>query len=411
MSIPKAAAALGAGALAEDTLRRHVYPLFSRTLAAPGIYLANHSLGRPLDQAEDDLREGFAYWQSQLHNAWDPWQEEEHAHRSRIAQLIGAPRPDCIIPKVSAGQGLRTVLNALTGKPRVLSTTAEFDSVDVILKQYAAVGRIHLKTVPCQAPDGSIDQSQLFAAIRKDVSLVIVSQVLFTTGQVIPNLDRLADACHQHGARLLVDAYHAIGVLPVDVAAMRADFLIGGSYKYLRGGPGAAFLYISPEALDSGLQPIDIGWFAKEKPFLYDRPNPPRFACGGDAFLESTPAVLTYYQARAGQQLTLALGIERIRAYSLDRLTRLKRYLADAGIAALGADEQHGAFLTIEHADAASLADQLEKRGITTDSRGRYLRLCPDYLTTDSALRQTATTLASIHGAVSTAKLHAPLND
>jgi kynureninase len=411
MSIPKAAAALGAGALAEDTLRRHVYPLFSRTLAAPGIYLANHSLGRPLDQAEDDLREGFAYWQSQLHNAWDPWQEEEHAHRSRIAQLIGAPRPDCIIPKVSAGQGLRTVLNALTGKPRVLSTTAEFDSVDVILKQYAAVGRIHLKTVPCQAPDGSIDQSQLFATIRKDASLVIVSQVLFTTGQVIPNLDRLADACHQHGARLLVDAYHAIGVLPVDVAAMRADFLIGGSYKYLRGGPGAAFLYISPEALDSGLQPIDIGWFAKEKPFLYDRPNPPRFACGGDAFLESTPAVLTYYQARAGQQLTLALGIERIRAYSLDRLTRLKRYLADAGIAALGADEQHGAFLTIEHADAASLADQLKQRGITTDSRGRYLRLCPDYLTTDSALRQTATTLASIHGAVSTAKLHAPLND
>jgi kynureninase len=376
-------------------LRRHVHPLFLRTLAAPGIYLANHSLGRPLDQAEDDLREGFAYWQSQLHDAWDPWQAEEHAHRSRIAQLIGAPRPDCIIPKVSAGQGLRTVLNALTGTPRVLSTTAEFDSVDIILKQYAAVGRIHLKTVPCQAPDGSIDQSQLFAAIRKDVSLVIVSQVLFTTGQVLPNLDRLADACHQHGARLLVDAYHAIGVLPVDVAAMRADFLIGGSYKYLRGGPGAAFLYISPEALDSGLQPIDIGWFAKEKPFLYDRPNPPRFACGGDAFLESTPAVLTYYQARAGQQLTLALGIERIRAYSLDRLTRLKRYLADAGIAALGADEQHGAFLTIEHADAASLADQLKQCGITTDSRGRYLRLCPDYLTTDSALRQTAATLAS----------------
>jgi kynureninase len=185
---------------------------------------------------------------------------------------------------------------------------------------------------------------------------------------------------------------------------MRADFVIGGSYKYLRGGPGAAFLYISPAALDSGLQPIDVGWFAKEKPFLYDRPDPPRFAPGGDAFLESTPPVLTYYQARAGQQLTLALGVERIRAYSLDRLTRLKRYLADAGIASSGADDQHGAFLTIEHADAASLAHQLEQRGITTDARGRYLRLCPDYLTSDSALRQTATTLASIHGSVSTAK-------
>jgi kynureninase len=401
MTIADAVAALGPNALGpvslnEDALRRHIYPLFSRTLAAPGIYLANHSLGRPLDQTEDDLREGFRFWQSKLGDAWDPWQEEEQQHRARIAQLIGAPRPDCIIPKTSAGQGLRTVLNALPGTPRILSTSAEFDSVDIILKQYAAVGRIHLQTVPCHASDGAIDLSQLFASINGRTCLVIVSQVLFTTGQILPDLDRLAEACHQSGARLLVDAYHAIGVLPVDVAAMRADFVTGGSYKYLRGGPGAAFLYISPAALESNLQPIDIGWFAKERPFVYDRPNPPRFAPGGDAFLESTPPVLTYYQARAGQQLTLALGIDRIRAYSLDRLSRLKRYLAEAGIAANGADDEHGAFLTVEHPAAASLVQALEEQGITTDARGRWLRLSPDYLTTDSALRETATTLASV---------------
>jgi kynureninase len=393
MNINDAVAALGTGALTEDALRRHIYPLFSRTLAGSGIYLANHSLGRPLDQTEDDLREGFAHWQTRLHNAWDPWQEEEQQHRARIAQLIGAPRPDCIIPKGSAGQGLRTILNALPGRsadvPRVLSTTSEFDSVDIILKQYAALGRIHLESVSCHAPDGTIDLAPLFAA-APHAELVIVSQVLFSTGQVLPDLDRLAGACHQHGARLLVDAYHAIGVIPVNVTAMRADFVIGGSYKYLRGGPGAAFLYISPDALDSGLQPIDIGWFAKEMPFLYDRPNPPRFAPGGDAFLESTPPVLTYYQARAGQQLTLALGVDRIRAFSLERLTRLKRYLAEAGIAALGADEQHGAFLTVEHPAAASLAQDLEQRGITTDARGPWLRLCPDYLTPDARMREAA---------------------
>jgi len=393
MNINDAVAALGTGALTEDALRRHIYPLFSRTLAGSGIYLANHSLGRPLDQTEDDLREGFAHWQTRLHNAWDPWQEEEQQHRARIAQLIGAPRPDCIIPKGSAGQGLRTILNALPGRsadvPRVLSTTSEFDSVDIILKQYAALGRIHLESVSCHAPDGTIDLAPLFAAAPQ-AQLVIVSKVLFTTGQILPDLDHLAGACHQHGGRLLVDAYHAIGVIPVNVTAMRADFVIGGSYKYLRGGPGAAFLYISPDALDSGLQPIDIGWFAKEKPFLYDRPNPPRFAPGGDAFLESTPPVLTYYQARAGQQLTLALGVDRIRAFSLERLTRLKRYLAEAGIAAQGADEQHGAFLTVEHPAAASLAQDLEQRGITTDARGPWLRLCPDYLTPDAQMREAA---------------------
>ncbi|HEY3988405.1 MAG TPA: aminotransferase class V-fold PLP-dependent enzyme [Acidobacteriaceae bacterium] len=417
MNISEAVAALGPGPLTEDALRRNIFPLFSRTLAAPGIYLANHSLGRPLDQTEADLREGFAQWQSKLHNAWDPWQEEEQQHRARIAQLIYAPRPDCIIPKVSAGQGLRTVLNALphgsSEVPRVLSTASEFDSVDIILKQYAAVGRIHLETIPCHAPDGSIDLSPLLDAIKSgkaerrngvasipssgvgSFDLVIVSQVFFATGQVLPHLDRLAAHCHQQDARLLVDAYHAIGAIPVNVAAMHADFVIGGSYKYLRGGPGAAFLYISPAALESDLHPVDIGWFAKEKPFLYDRPNPPRFAPGGDAFLESTPPVLTYYQARAGQLLTLALGVDRIRTYALDRLSRLKRYLAEAGIAAQGADEQHGAFLTIEDAEAASLAHQLEESGITTDARGRCLRLSPDYLTTDSQMHDAAIALAS----------------
>jgi kynureninase len=394
MSLAHAVAAMGPGALTEDALRLHVFPLFSNTLAAPGIYLANHSLGRPLNQTEDDLREGFHLWQTRLGDAWEPWLEEEQAHRSRLAQLIGASRSDCVIPKTSAGQGLRTALNALPGVPHIVSTTGEFDSVDVILKQYAAAGRISLQLINCHAADGSIDLSELMQKVRDGVDLVVISQVMFMTAQIVPNLDLLAEHCHQVGARLLVDAYHSVGVFPIDAAAMHADFMIGGSYKYLRGGPGAAFLYISPDTLSSGLHPIDIGWFAKHQPFLYERPDPPRFAHGGDAFLESTPPVLTYYQARAGQQFALHMGMDRIRAYTMDRLRRLKTYLADSGIAAEGADDEHGGFLTIETLAAASLAEAVERSGITTDARGKFLRLSPDYLTPDSSLREAASTLA-----------------
>jgi kynureninase len=396
MSLPEAIAALGSGPLTEDALRTHIFPLFSHTIARPGIYLANHSLGRPLNQTQDDVRECIELWQSHLGDAWDGWMAEHHAHRSRLAQLIGAMRSDCIIPKTSAGQGLRTVLNALPGTPRVLSTDCEFDSVDVILKQYAAVGRIQLELLSIHAANGRLDLSRLFDKIRKGVDLVVVSQVLFATGELLPNLEALAAHCHQHGARLLVDAYHAIGALPVDVTAMGADFMIGGSYKYLRGGPGACFLYLSPEALASGLRPLDIGWFAKDHPFLFERPDPPRFAAGGDAFLESTPSVLSWYQARAGQQFTLGLGVERLRDYSLDRLRRLKRYLAAHGVEAQGADDAHGAFLTVEHLAAPALADALRAHGILTDARDRWLRLCPDCLTLDGALADTATALAAI---------------
>jgi kynureninase len=396
MSIATAVAALGPGPLTEDSLRRHIFPLFSRTLARPGIYLENHSLGRPLDQTEADLREAAQLWQTQLGSAWTSWTEAERSHRSRIAQLINAPRPDCIVPKVSAGQGLRTVLNALPGTPRVLATTAEFDSVDVILKQYAAAARIHLQLIPVHTPDGALDLTELEQSIAAGPDLVIVPQVFFMTSQILPNLDRLADLCHAHQSRLLVDAYHSIGVFPVDVAALHADFLIGGSYKYLRGGPGAGFLYLSPAALSSNLHPLDIGWFAKEQVFGFDRPNPPRFAPGGDAFLESTPAVFTYYQARAGQQFTLALGVDRIRAYTLDRLQRLKSYLAAAGIAARGADDDHGAFLTVPSSGGRQLTEALRQRGVEADTRPNTLRLGPDLLSTDAELLHAASILSTI---------------
>ena len=68
MRIEAAVAALGAGPLTEDAVRAHVTPLFSRVLSAQHdrIYLANHSLGRPLDATEDDVREGLALWPARL---------------------------------------------------------------------------------------------------------------------------------------------------------------------------------------------------------------------------------------------------------------------------------------------------------------------------------------------------------
>ncbi len=391
--LSQAIASLAEGALTEKSLTRYVFPLFSKVLASGEIYLANHSLGRPLDQTAIDVAEAIELWQAKLGDAWEEWLTEQEAFRSRIALLIGATRADCVVPKTSAGQGLRTVLNALPGIPRVISTRGEFDSIDVILKQYAAKGRIHIQWVE---PDerGSFQIERLIEELETGTDLVVVSQVMFMTGHVMHAIDQLADACHAAGARLLLDAYHSIGVFPVNAAALRADFIVGGSYKYLRGGPGACFLYISPEMIESGFAPLDIGWFAKREPFSYQRPDPPQFALGGDAFLESTPPVLSYYQARAGQRFALEIGVARLREYNLDRLCRLKRYLADAGVQSEGADADHGAFLTVRHRHAASLATSLAAVGIQTDSRGNRLRLCPDCLTRDEELIRAASAVA-----------------
>src|SRR6201982_723615 len=140
-AIDEAVAQLGSGPLTEESVQRHIAPLFSRVLASDRIYLANHSLGRPLDAMAEDVREATSLWETKLGDAWDAWLVEQGAFRARAPQLLHAPRADCVVPKTSAGQGLRTVLNALPGTPRVLSTRGEFDSIDLLLKQYASPRR------------------------------------------------------------------------------------------------------------------------------------------------------------------------------------------------------------------------------------------------------------------------------
>ncbi len=398
--IGSAIAALGDGPLDEACVAAHVAPLFSRVLARRGrmIDLANHSLGRPLDATAADVAEAIALWETRMGDAWDAWLAERDAYRVRLARLCGAPRPDCIVPKTSAGQGLRAILNSYDRIPRVIATRAEFDSIDVILRQYARRGRIAIRWVEPRG-DGSFAAEDLFAAVRAGADLVVVSHVLFNTGQVLPELSALVAAAHGEGARVLLDVYHSLGVLPVDLAALGVDFAIGGSYKYLRGGPGACYLYLHPRHLDGSLSTLDVGWFAKEEPFAYERPDPPRFAPGGDAFFESTPPILPLYQARAGQVFTLAIGVARLRAYSLAQQRRLVDLLRDRGMPAVGGLEDRGAFVVVRfpEGDAVRWSDMLAERGVVTDARGAWLRLCPDVLTTTDELDRSAAALASVY--------------
>lgn len=393
-------AALGPGPLTEAALGAHLAPLFSRarTAAPERVYLANHSLGRPLDATEDDVREGLAAWYSEMGGAWDSWMAESDAFRDRIARLLNAPNGDCVIPKTSAGQGLRAILNTYDAdaRPRVVATRGEFDSLDVILREYARRGRIALTFVAARA-NGYFDTADIVNAIGARADLVVVSEVIFNTGQRLDDPGAIVAAAHRAGGRVLLDVYHSLGAMPVDVAALDVDFAVGGSYKYLRGGPGACFLYLHPRHLDGSLRTLDIGWFAKRDPFSYRRPDPPQWAEGGDAFLESTPPIVTCYQARAGQRLALALGTARIRAYSLLQQQRLIALLAaGGGVAACGGNEDHGAFVVVTDPRAGEWCAALAERAIIADARGPCLRLCPDILTTNEELERAAGALVAI---------------
>jgi len=382
------------GALTEEGVRQNIRPLFSEVLARDEIYLANHSLGRPLDQTRLDVAAGLSLWYRDMDEAWDAWMGEMSAWRAGIAELVRLDQPDAVVPRASCGQALRAVLNSFPAdRPvRVVTTDVEFDSIDFVLRSYHETGRAEVRFVASDIQGGAlwVDAGALAEAVTPETDLVVVSAVVFMTGQIVKGLDEFIRVCHSKGAKVMVDAYHAVGVLPFSLGA--ADFAMGGSYKYLRGGPGCCWLAIHPCHLGSdGPRTVDTGWFAKEDTFGYGRPDSTHRKAGGDAWLESTPAVLPFFQARAGLNFTRAVGVERLRGYGLELSRRLRERFLSAGLPVLGATDadQFGAFVCVRHPRAAEASARLKVLGLNTDARGAFVRFGPDLLTTEQEISRT----------------------
>ncbi|MAY75735.1 MAG: aminotransferase [Phycisphaerae bacterium] len=412
LDIESAIRGLGDGPLTEDGLRTHVFPLFSRVLSREEIYLANHSLGRPLDRMAEDVRAAIDAWYADMDGAWGLWVDERERYRSLMARLIGLNDPKAIVPKTSAGQALRAVLNALprkNGPIRVVATRGEFDSIDCILKVYRAKGLIEVRWVDGDDA-GAFHAGDIVAATDSETDLVLCSQVVFATGQAIESIHAVVARAREVGAYSLIDTYHAVGAIPFDFARLDADFAIGGNYKYTRGGPGAAWLAVQPRLLPGAreprpgdLAPIDTGWFARPEPMGFDRTDDATLAGGGDGWLESTPPILTYFQAKAGLEFTLAIGVDRLRAYNLE----LQSYLIDR-LRGRNVDpivhEHRGAFFLVPSADERTLCASLKDRGLNTDARrcpttGRgFVRICPDILNTREELDRAVDIICEVMG-------------
>lgn len=413
--INNAVAKLGQDELTESALVKHIHPHFSRVLARNDrtneIYLANHSLGRPLDLVADLIQGALDGWYEHLDGVWGPWLDARDAYREQVARLLNWNDPKGVVPKTSAAQGLRAVINALpSSTPNIVSTRCEFDSIDFVLKSYAHKGRASVTWIEPDEAD-LLRIEPIIDAIDQSTDLVVVSAVCFVTGQQVEGLDRLIKHAHANGCLVLLDTYHAMGVLDLDYLELGADFLIGGNYKYTRGGAGACFLAIHPRHLSpSGGVPdrgsifsIDTGWFAKEEPFAYKRSDEPAYAPGGDAWLEATPPIFTYYQALPGIMLSNAIGIHRLRAYSLDQQQHLADQLVANGITPR-LIHHRGAYLLVEHDDGHQAMAGLKDAGVNIDARplprsGRWvIRFCPDFLNTRDELTRAAQRVGRVLG-------------
>jgi len=375
-------------------IKQQIAPLFSRH-NSDGIYLANHSLGRPLDQTQLDINRFLEHWYTSIDDAWDEWLETLHEFHKMVGDLLQLPAGGSVNLKTSAGQGLRAVLNSFGGKKiNVVTSNMEFDSIDFILRTYESQGLISCKYIdPSQNSRGVplFIADDLINVINNETDLVVISVVNFTTGQVFPEIERLVAHAHKHGALILLDTYHSFGVIPMEWPG--ADFAIGGSYKYVHGGPGACWLAVAPQ-VQNELQTLDTGWFAKQDLFGYGR-NADR-ATDERAWWESTPPVICAYQALAGLNYLNYFTIEKLRATNLHQQSELRQAFQAEEIALFAPEDpnQFGAFSLLPISNHQEIVAKLKDNGIRVDSRNGFIRFGPHPLNTVDEFMDTADVLA-----------------
>jgi kynureninase len=230
------------------------------------------------------------------------------------------------------------------------------------------------------------DAEGVVEALDERALLVPVTHVLYKTG-AIQDVEAIVARAHEAGALVVLDAYQSVGTVPLDVTALEVDFAIGGSVKWLCGGPGAAWLYVRPD-LAPTLEPALTGWQAHARPFAFEPEQD--YAEGAWRFLTGTPNVPALYAATAGYDVIEEVGVERIRERSVEQTTLLIELLDEAGLqVGSGRDSaRRGGTVCVKPPDSKRVNRQLEEREVICDWRPDVgLRLGPHFYNSDEELR------------------------
>ena len=290
----------------------------------------------------------------------------------------------------------------LRERPRLVTTDGEFHTIRRQLDRLAEAGLEVVRIA--ESPVASVAE-RLAAAVDDRTALVLVSMVFFDSGRIARGLARVAEACRRHGAELLVDVYHALNVLPVELAAegLGGAFVTGGGYKYCQLGEGNCFLRI-PEGC--ALRPVITGWYS-EFTALASKQVAGRVAYGegGERFAGATYDPTSHYRAAAvfdffaGEGLTPPF-LREVSQHQIGVLTEAFDVL-DLDPAVVTRDRsapltEIGGFLALTAPRATALAQQLHARGVMTDARGEVLRFGPAPYLSDRQLRDAMGVLGEV---------------
>lgn len=400
---PAASAALP---LSEDEVVawRERFPILRRCT-----YLINNSLGAMPAGVSSSLGAFAAAWAIEGVEAWSTtWLPEVRRVADVLASLIGAPPGSVVLQ-----QNVAALTSVVWGgvpfsapRDRVVMTTAEWPGHRYLAGRWAERG-VDVELVPA-GPFGA-DLELLLEAVDERTALVVASHVVYTSS-AIADVAAVAARCREVGALSLVDGYHATGHLPVDVERIGCDLYVGGSVKWLCGGPGVGYLYVRPGLAAPAWSPTAVGWLGHARPFAFED----AWEAGEGAFgwLGGTPSIPAVYAARQGYAAIAEVGPSRVRATSVPLTQRLVEGALERGASVRSPRDPaaRAGAVAIDVGDGTeALSRRLIASGILVDHRpGAGIRVGPHFFSTAEEIDRFLAALAHEGPAPATRRSRAP---
>ena len=350
-------------------------------------YLVSHSLGAMPSRARRYLQDYADAWDRRGVRAWhEGWWETGAEIGNLLAPLLGvAPRTVTLHQNATVAQAVVASCFSFDGRRRkIVLQDLDFPTNHYFfegLRRYGA----EIEYVPS---DGSVSApiERLIDAIDEETALVPMSMVLFRSS-CLQDVKPVIEQAHRVGAKVVLDVYQATGTVPMSLAELNTDFAVGGSVKWLCGGPGAGYLYVRPDLMNE-LRPSFVGWAAHASPFGFET-GAIRYAEGIERFQSGTPNVPGWMAARAGYEIVGEIGVPAIRARSL----ALTRRLIDAARARgwrLNTplrDEERGGTVVVDVPNGAAVTDELLRQQVIVDFRPNAgIRIAPHFYTTEAEI-------------------------
>lgn len=366
---------------------------------ASGIHLLSHSLGPVPRAVRESMIAYYDAWEYHTsEDAWaTTWWQLSRRVGDRIARILGG-EPTSVQIQPNASIGLATVASCFDfhsgRRTKVVTTALDFPSMEYIWNAQRQVGAdVHV--VP--SADGiSVPLEEILDAIDDRTCLVALSHISYRSSYRI-DARAIVEQARAKGALVLLDVYQSAGAVPLHAAEWGVDFMIGGTIKWLCGGPSCGYLYVRPD-LQRDLSPRLTGWVAHDSPFEF-APAPMRYARSVRRFAQGTPSIPALYSAIPGLDIIESVGLSQIASESRRRTQRMIELALDRGwtINTPLDPNKRGASVMIAVDNAPAVVEQLAERRVFVDSRpGAGLRISPHFFNTDEEIDEAMNILASL---------------